>query len=357
MSRQFNTQNYRKPRFKKVYLNFIDNLGHYDFRGIKESDQGITLHLATASDFYMAQTVAINYAYLGGIIHECNYELNTTGLGNGREYVFNLNTVKLLRVPGDGGRVTSVMAFDYARAAFKTCYNPNGGWGGHTYNPQPNLVGLSPIMSITVRFAGSTSNPQVQMNTVYSELRSQDDQYCNRLHIKEYEPINDGHYDYQDVKKYIRYESWGNPGVAFTANDANSMTLSLFDNQTDPRETIPDQPNINVPIAAVQHIDGVGNAENPGFDFNGNKSAPLAYFIEEEGSIYRFNLIRSCENAFNVDGVFTGEYEYGLVCKSLLRYSDSQSIDNWGDLPTNYNNRLFNSYPETTRFVDYRDSL
>ena len=352
MSRQFNTQNYPKPRFKKVYLNFTDNLGNYNFKGLVENSQGITLQPATPQDFYMAPEVAINYAYLGGVLHECNYDVLTEAFGNGKQYTFNLNTVIAIRVlKGDNQRVE---VFDYARAAFQVCYKQYG-WGG---GGQPNLIGLSPITEISVRFAGSTSNPQVSITTVFSDLMANNNINCNRLNWKEYEPQ---YYTYQEIVDQIRYESWGTPGVGFTPNNFEYMMLSLFDNQTTPRQTIEGQSSINVPIAAVQYIHELGTVYPvPPFNFTGGKYAPLAYFIEEDVDpssqtygLYRFNMIRSCENAFNVDGVFDGEYRE-LECKSLIRASNDNTID--GHDESSYNTRRFDSYPETTRLINYTDS-
>lgn len=352
MSRQFNTQNYPKPRFKRVYLNFTDNLGHYDFRGLIENEYGIILQPATPQDFYMAREVGINYAYLGGVLHECNYDVLPEAFGNGKQYTFNLNTVIAIRVTkGDTQRV---QLFDYARAAFKVCYKQYG-WGG---GGQPNLIGLSPITEILVRFAGSTSNPQVYITTVFSDLMANNNINCNRLNWKEYIPQD---YTYQEIVDQIRYESWGQAGIGFTANSFENMMLSLFDNQTTPRQTIDGQPNINVPIAAVQYIYQLGTVYPvPAFNFTGIKSAPLAYFIEEDidpssstYGRYRFNMIISCENAFNVEGIFNGEYRE-MECKSLIRASNDNTID--GHDESTYNTRRFNSYPETTRLVGYTDS-
>lgn len=355
MSRQFNTQNYPKPRFRVVYLNFLDNQGHYDFRGVVENQNGIILQPANPQDFYMAPVVGINYAYLGGIIHECNYDVQTTSLTNGKQYTFSLGKVIAMRkLKGDDP--VRVEVFDYAKAAFKVCYNPNG-WGGD--HSQPTLIGLSPITEITVRFAGSPFNPQIHMNTVYSDLMANGTTQCNRFNWKEYELQN---YDYQYVHDYMRYESWGYPGVGFTPNSFDYMMLSLFDNQTDPRQTIVGQANINVPIAAVRYLYELGDSYNSNLTVYGvpGGSAPLAYFIEENVDPssdtyckYRFNMIRSCNNAFNVNGVFDGTYR-DLVCKSLIRHIDDNSIDNHDE--SVYNNRRFDSYPETTRLVGHTDS-
>jgi hypothetical protein len=353
MARQFNTQNYPKSRFKKVYLNFINNQGNYNFMGVVENNQGISLHQATASDFYIAPSVAINYAYLGGVIHECNYDLQTESLGNGKQFTFSLNTVKVKRIPGDGDPSTSVNVFDYARAAFKTCYNTNGGWGGNLQNPQPPLIGLSPIMQIVVKFAGSTSTPQIQMDTVYSNILSEGEN-CNRLNWREYEIWYDPQATYQDIHQYLRYESYSDPGIGFTAKDPNTMVLSLFDNQTNPRETIVDQPKINVPIAAVRYLNAHGSISQMDDSLTGNAIAPLAYFIEEDITHlkYRFNMIKSCDEAFNVNGIFTGEYPYGLTCRSLIIDNDTISIDNT-DYPTDYFIKRFYSYPETENLIDF----
>lgn len=352
MSRQFNTQNYSKPRFKKVYLNFTDNLGHYDFRGVIENGNSIILQPATPQDLYMAREVGINYAYLGGILHECNYEVLPEVINNSKQYTFNLNTVTAIRV--ENGNTQEVQVFDYARAAFKVCYKQYG-WGG---GGQPNLIGLSPITKILVRFVGSTFNPQVYINTVFSDLMADNNTNCNRLDWKEYEPQG---YTYQEIVDQIRYESWGTPGVGFIANNFENMMLSLFDNQTIPRQTIAGQSEINVPIAAVQYIYQLGSVYPvPSFNLTGTKSAPLAYFIEEDVDQssstygrYRFNMIRSCEEAFNVDGIFEGEYRE-LKCKSLIRTSNDNTID--GHDESSYNTRRFDSYPETTRLVGYTDS-
>lgn len=356
MSRQFNTQNYPKPRFKKVYLNFLDNKGHYDFRGVVESDQGISLRTATASDFYVAQTVAINYAYLGGIIHECNYELEAENFGNGKQFTFNLAKLKIRRIPGNSGQITSVMVFDYAKAAFKVCYNPNGGWGGNINHPQPNLVGLSPIMSIRVRFAGSTSDPQVQMDTVYSQLRANNDTNCNRFNWKEFEAQAYGYQAPQNVHSYMRYESWGSPGVGFTADNFDNMILSLFDNQTDPRQTVLDHHDVNYPIAAVQYIFELGDQTTGAF-FTGAKYAPLAYFIEEDvlNNRYRFNMILTSDNAFNVEGIYGGDYPDRLICKALMKKNDDVTIDDSGN-ESIYSTIEFDSYPETDQWVNFTET-
>lgn len=358
MSRQFNTQNYPKPRFKVVYLNFLDNQGHYDFRGVVQNQNGVILQPANPQDFYMAQIVGINYAYLGGIIHECNYDLQTTSLTNGKQYTFSLGKVIAMRKQKDDDPVR-VEVFDYAKAAFKVCYNSTG-WGGD--NSQPTMLGLSPITSITVRFAGSPFNPQVHINTVYSDLvASGNIGSCNRLNWKEYEQQEPNQQDpAQSIVDQMRYESWGSPGVGFAPSAFEYMIISLFDNQTTPRQTIDGQSAINVPIAAVQYIYQLGTTQVPAFNFTGTKSAPLAYFIEEDVDpssptygLYRFNMIRSCEEAFNVEGIFDGEYRE-LECRSLIRASNDNTID--GHDESAYNIRRFDSYPETTRLVGYTDS-
>lgn len=352
MSRQFNTQNYSKPRFRKVYLNFTDNQGHYDFRGVVENQYGIALQPANPQDFYMAPVVGINYAYLGSTLHECNYDLQITSLTNGKQYTFSLGKVIAMRKQKDDDPLR-VEVFDYAKAAFKVCYNSTG-WGSDS--SQPTMLGLSPITSITIRFAGSPFNPQVNINTVYSDLVASGNMSCNRLNWKEYEAQD---YDDQAVGDYMRYESWGSPGVGFKPNSFDIMMLSLFDNQTSPRQTIPSHSELNVPIAAVRYFYELGNTfPLPAFSFRGEKSAPLAYFIEENVDPssdnyckYRFNMVRSCDNAFNVNGVFDGEYRV-LICRSLIRDIDDNSIDFADD--SIYTNKAFDSYPETTRLVGYR---